>query len=51
MRGEAWPEAANADELHDALVWLGFLTEDEVRADAGWSGWLDELAAQKRAAR
>ena len=26
VRGEAWPEAANADELHDALVWLGFLT-------------------------
>ena len=31
VRGEAWPDAANADELHDGLVWLGFLTEDEVR--------------------
>ena len=29
-----------ADELHDALVWLGFLTEAEARAGAGWSGWL-----------
>src|SRR6185436_17962332 len=25
VRGEAWPEGANADELHDALAWLGFL--------------------------
>ena len=24
VREEAWPDAANADELHDALVWLGF---------------------------
>src|SRR5262249_26392682 len=23
VRAEAWPEPANADELHDALVWLG----------------------------
>ena len=22
VRAEAWPEATNADELHDALVWL-----------------------------
>ena len=32
VRVEAWPDAANADELHDALVWLGFLTEAEVEA-------------------
>ena len=24
VRAEAWPEATNADELHDALVWLEF---------------------------
>src|SRR5258705_9509900 len=24
VQAEAWPQAANADELHDALVWLGF---------------------------
>jgi ATP-dependent Lhr-like helicase len=50
VRGEAWPDAVNADELHDGLVWLGFLTEDEVRAAAGWRGWLGELAAHKRVA-
>ena len=50
VRSEAWPEAENADELHDALVWLGFLTSAEVASDPRWSGWLVELAAQKRAA-
>jgi ATP-dependent helicase Lhr and Lhr-like helicase len=51
VRAEAWPEAANADELHDALVWLGFLSTDEACAAAGWSEWLAELARQKRVAR
>ena len=32
VRAEAWPDAANADELHDALVWLGFLSADEAQA-------------------
>src|SRR6266700_1809713 len=51
VRGEAWPEAANPDELHDALVWLGFLSMDEARAGPGWSDWLSELARQNRVAR
>jgi ATP-dependent Lhr-like helicase len=48
VRAEAWPEAANRDELHDALVWLGFVTDAEVRAGAGWREWLAELARDKR---
>src|SRR5205807_3870030 len=40
---------ANADELHDALVWLGFLGMDEARAGPGWSDWLSDLARAKRA--
>jgi ATP-dependent helicase Lhr and Lhr-like helicase len=51
VRAEAWPEAANADELHDALVWLSFLAADEVRAAPDWSDWLSELARQKRVTR
>jgi ATP-dependent helicase Lhr and Lhr-like helicase len=51
VRSEAWPEAENADELHDALVWLGFLTSAEVASNPRCNGWLVELAAQKRAAR
>src|SRR5438046_4596489 len=51
VRSEAWPEAANADELHDALVWLGFLSAEEVAAQPPWSDWLAVLARQKRAAQ
>jgi len=51
VRSEAWPEAANADELHDALVWLGFLSMDEARAGAGWADWLSELARANRVAQ
>ena len=29
VRSEAWPQVQNADELHDALVELGFITEAE----------------------
>jgi ATP-dependent Lhr-like helicase len=50
VRAEAWPEAANADELHDALVWLGFLTGEEVGAVPPWRDWLAELAGDKRVA-
>jgi ATP-dependent Lhr-like helicase len=51
VRGEAWPEAANRDELHDALAWLGFLTAAEVEAESGWDALLVELAAERRATR
>jgi ATP-dependent Lhr-like helicase len=50
VRHEAWPDATTADELHDALVWLGCLTEDEARSPE-WSGWLAELAQAKRVTR
>ena len=38
VREEAWPDPANADELHDALVWLGVLTDAEVASLAA-NGW------------
>jgi ATP-dependent Lhr-like helicase len=38
VRDEAWPDATNADELHDAMSWLTFLTDTEVqRQPAGRS--------------
>ncbi|MCC6196964.1 MAG: DEAD/DEAH box helicase, partial [Burkholderiales bacterium] len=49
VRAEAWPEAATADELHDALLGLAFLLEDEVARGAGWPALVDELIAQRRA--
>lgn len=47
VREEVWPEPRNADELHDALVELGFLTETE---GAGWQEFFAELNADRRAA-
>jgi len=51
VREESWPEASNADELHDALAWLGFVTEEETDAQRAWPAWLDVLVDQKRVAK
>jgi ATP-dependent Lhr-like helicase len=51
VRAEAWPDAANADELHDALVWLGFLSASEADAQPGWNDWLADLVRQQRVTR
>ncbi len=51
VRDEAWPAPVNADEMHDALVWLGLLDAREIGNTPGWAGWLGELAASRRAAR
>ena len=48
VREEAWPDAANGDELHDALLWLGFLTDAEAERGCGWPALLAGLAAQRR---
>jgi ATP-dependent Lhr-like helicase len=48
VRDEAWPEATTPDELHDALMWLGFLTGDEVAAGEGWAELIRELVMDGR---
>ncbi|HSS52627.1 MAG TPA: ATP-dependent DNA helicase, partial [Thermoanaerobaculia bacterium] len=49
VREEAWPEAETPDELHDALLTLGFVTVEEgVRS--GWARLFDPLAAARRVA-
>ena len=48
VREEAWPQVENDDELHDALVLLGYLTEEEVE---GWGVHLQALVSARRAAR
>jgi ATP-dependent Lhr-like helicase len=47
VRDEVWPEPRNADELHDALVELGFVTLAE---SAQWKDYFEELKADRRAA-
>jgi ATP-dependent helicase Lhr and Lhr-like helicase len=51
VRSEAWPDAGNADELHDALLWLTCCTPAEAAAEASWPALLEELAAQRRVTR
>jgi ATP-dependent Lhr-like helicase len=53
---EAWPDATNADELHDALMLLAAMTRDEVQRTVHHEGngaageqLLNELIAAKRA--
>ena len=48
VRRQAWPDARDADEVHDALLTLGMLPE---AAAVGWLPWLEELIASGRAAR
>ena len=47
VRDEAWPQVRSADELHEALMVLGFLTHSDIRKRQ-WSHFLDELIAQRR---
>ncbi|MGA8261207.1 MAG: DEAD/DEAH box helicase [Arenicellales bacterium] len=48
VRAQAWPTAENGDELHDALVLLGGLSEEEVTA-GGWRRLADGLRQEGRA--
>src|SRR6202047_1102611 len=51
VREEAWPDATNADELHDALLWLTFITAAEAARAQSWAQLLTELSAQRRVTR
>lgn len=58
VREEAWPTVRTADELHDALMVVGFITEAETSKnqqsdvlDFGWQHFFDELVEQKRACK
>ena len=55
VREEVWPAARDADELHDALVVLGFLTEQEgltgnteTSFEFGWQHFFQQLASDNR---
>ena len=45
VREEAWPQPESAEEVHDALLWMGFVTDDEA---IEWLDWLSVLANQVR---
>ncbi len=51
VREQAWPEARNADEMHEALIGLGCIAQSEAQANAGWAELLHRLAKDLRATR
>ncbi len=54
VRLEAWPTVRSVDELHEALMLLGFLTEEEGQlgdGESGWEGYFETLTNLRRAAR
>jgi ATP-dependent helicase Lhr and Lhr-like helicase len=54
VRDEAWADVRDPDELHDALMTSGFLTEIEGiagRDGVSWNGWFQELKSADRAER
>src|SRR5262249_49637744 len=42
VREQAWPEPENAEEVHEALLWMGYVT---VMEGQPWQPWLDELGS------
>ncbi|HLV64872.1 MAG TPA: DEAD/DEAH box helicase [Polyangiaceae bacterium] len=48
VREEAWPSPTNAEELHEALLWMGYVTVDEARP---WEAFIAELREKGRVVR
>ncbi len=48
VKGQAWPDVRDADELHDALLSLVLLPAQEL---GNWREWMGELVAAGRACR
>ncbi|MGC1321057.1 MAG: hypothetical protein WA849_02640, partial [Candidatus Udaeobacter sp.] len=53
VKTEAWPEATNADELHDALMLIGVMTPEEIHRSASENAeqFISTLVAENRATR
>ncbi len=53
VRSDAWPEVRSPDELHDALVLAGYVTEEEGKEGDEYGGWTEYyavLASDRRTA-
>jgi ATP-dependent helicase Lhr and Lhr-like helicase len=48
VRQEAWPEAGTADEMHDALQLLTFVTQEEAQRQLPWPDLLASLVKERR---
>jgi ATP-dependent Lhr-like helicase len=45
LKREVWPQPRDAEEVHEALGWMGYVEEKEARP---WLAWLAALQAQGR---
>ncbi|MEP7052868.1 MAG: DEAD/DEAH box helicase, partial [Pseudomonadota bacterium] len=45
VREEAWPTPTSAEEVHEALLWMGYASVEEARA---WGDWIRELTRAGR---
>ena len=50
VREEAWPRPENAEETHEALLWMGYVTDEEA-ADAERGDWREHLESLAAAGR
>ncbi len=51
VQEEAWPQPRDAEEVHETLLWMGYVTQEEAdgwQEGAGGLTWLQELQAQGR---
>jgi ATP-dependent Lhr-like helicase len=48
VREEAWPRPSDAEEVHEALLWMGYATVEEA---APWTPWIETLASAGRIVR
>ncbi len=48
LKRDIWPDPRDAEEVHEALLWMGFVTEEE---GAAWGPWLVALQAGARVVR
>ena len=59
MIDEAWPKPRDAEEVHDALVHMGFICDEEISFKNGssasrqmhraqWKGWIEQLTSARR---
>jgi ATP-dependent Lhr-like helicase len=49
VRSEVWPRPRSADELHDALLGMGFLAARELDGEPDWAPLVAELTGSARA--
>jgi len=52
VQREAWPDPRDAEEVHEALSWMGYVDESELcRFEQDWRPWIAALSSAGRVVR